>query len=74
MHTAKTYTIQYKMGLIKPSEGGPTAKNMCKTSRLHQEAVGHLLDVECLLGLLIAGVHGEEEQLVLSEAGCKGSE
>ena len=37
-------------------------------------ALAHLLDVEGLLGLLIAGVHGEEEQLVLPEAGCKGSE
>lgn len=34
----------------------------------------HLLDVEGLHGLLIAGVHGEEEQVVLPEAGCQGSE
>ena len=46
----------------------------CKTSTVHQRAVAHFLDVESLLGLLIAGVHGEEEQLVLPEAGCKGSE
>lgn len=32
------------------------------------------MDVESLPGLLVAGVHGEEEQLVLPEAGSKGSE
>ena len=33
-----------------------------------------LLNVESLLGLLIAGMHGEEQQVILPEAGCQSSE
>ena len=60
--------------LTKPSGQIWLCMYTCKTSTGHQTAVAHCLDVESLLGLLIAGVHGEEEQLVLPEAGCKGSE
>ena len=43
-------------------------------SKRHKEDKQHLLNAKCLLGLLITGVNGEEQQLVLPEAGSKRPE